>query len=213
MTIEQPLPLLSVLAAGTAAWAAWSRPRTSVERGLKSAAIGALALYAYLRGMAPGALGVALVLSAGAQLIPARDRDGWTTSNSLLHFGAWLVFAFLLMREGLGRAALLDPAHGALVAVALLASGLVLSRLWRGAGEARMAIGVDLGALTLVAGAGATLPFALWPAILGAAGVYAAETVALWRGFRPGPDLRPMRPALWALNYCGQAAIASVFLH
>jgi hypothetical protein len=213
VTIDQPLPVLSGLAALGAAWAAWARPGSGAERGLKAAAIGALALYAYLRGMAPGALGIALVLSAGAQLMPPRERNGWTTSNSLLHFGAWIAFAYLLLREGGGRAALADPAHAGPIALALLAAGLVLARLWRGIGEARMSAATDLGALLLMVGAAFTLRFDLWPAMAGAAAVFIAELVALWRSFRPEPRSRPLPTALWLLNYAGQAAIASVFVH
>lgn len=213
MTIDQPLPLFSALAAAGAAWAAWSRPGSGSERGLKAAAIGALALYAYLRGMAPGALGIALVFSAAAQLMPPRQRNGWTTSNSLLHFGAWVAFAYLLLREGGGRAALADPAHAAPMALAALAAGLVLARVWRGIAEARMAAATDLGALLLMVGAAFTLRFELWPAMAGAAAVFIAELLALWRSFRPEPPLRALAPALWLLNYAGQAAMASVFVH
>ncbi|MGZ8364130.1 MAG: hypothetical protein ACXW3D_09380, partial [Caulobacteraceae bacterium] len=63
MTFESSLPWLSLLAGGAAAWAAAARPGTTLERGLKASALGALAVFAYLRGLAPGALGIALVLS------------------------------------------------------------------------------------------------------------------------------------------------------
>jgi hypothetical protein len=213
VTIDQPLPLVSVLLSAAAGWAAWSRPESGLERGLKAGAIGALALYAYLRGMAPGALGIALILSAAAQLMPPRERDGWRSSASLLHFAAWAAFAVLLARDGLGRAALTQPLHAVLIAGALALGVLTLARVWRGAGEARMAAAADLGALTLMLAAAAALPFGLWPALLGALALFLAEAAALWQGFGRIPEGRALRPALWALAYAGQAAIASVFVH
>ncbi|MGZ8407255.1 MAG: hypothetical protein ACXWVJ_04435, partial [Caulobacteraceae bacterium] len=177
-------------------------------------ALGALAVFAYLRGLAPGALGIALVLSAAGQFLPPKKPAEWATSTSLLLFGAWVSFAWLCLRDGAGAMSLIDdPARFAIAAAAAVAAAALIWTLRRELGQAWMAAAADLGALTFLTGAAATLEFTRWPAMVGAAAVFAAEAGRLWREARP-----PAQPggapaaALWGLNFLGQAAIAYVFL-
>lgn len=214
MRIEAVFPYLSLAAAGAAAWAAWTKPGHTYERALKAVALGALAGFAYLRGVAPATLSIALLLSAAGQYLPPRKPAGWATNTSILLFGCWVAFAVLFWRHAGDTTELVsDPAKFALALTALVAGGAVLWSLRKDLGQAWVAAATDMGALVLMTAAAAMLDFNLWPALAGAAAVFAAEAMRLWRDSRP-PE-RPGGPAaagLWALNFLGQAAMAYVFL-
>lgn len=214
MRIEAIFPYLSLAAAGAAGWAAWARPGHTYERALKAVALGMLATFAYLRGVAPATLSIALLLSAAGQFLPPRRPPGWATNTSILLFGAWVAFAALFWRHAGDATELVsDPAKFALALAAIVAGGAVLWSLRTALGQAWVAAATDIGALVLMTAAAAMLDFNLWPALLGAVAVFASEAVRLWRdAIPPQKPGGPTAAGLWALNFLGQAAMAYVFL-
>lgn len=214
MRIEEGLPYASALLAAGAAWAAAARPDQTLERVLKALALLALGIFAFLRGVAPSTLAAALILSAIAQALPPpRERPAWATGSSLAAVLAWVAFAWLLWREGMGRAVLAEPGHLALIALAAAAAVAVLLVLRKRLGEAGPGAAIDLSVMMLMLGAAFTLPFGLWPAMAGAVAVFASEVMALDRNFRAEPrGPAGERVVQWLLAFGGQAAMASIFL-
>jgi hypothetical protein len=212
--IEEGLPYAAVLLAAAATWASVARPAGGVERTLKALALLSLAVFAFLRGVAPSTLSAALILSAlNHALPPARERPAWASGSTIAGVLAWVAFAWLLWREGLGPAALEAPAHLALVALAAIAAVGVLFVLRDRLGPAAPGAAVDLSILGVLLAAAFTLPFELWPAMAGALALVAAEVMTLDRNTRPARAAPATERAVqWLLAFGGQAAIASIFL-
>lgn len=213
MRIEEGLPYAAALLAAGAAWAAAARPASGLERGLKALAVGSLAVFAFLRGVAPNTLSAALILSAVNQALPpAKERPAWASGSTIAGVLAWLAFAWLLWREGPGQGVLAQPLHLAMMAAAVLLAVAALVALRRRLGQAGPAASIDLSVLALLLAASFTLPFTLWPAMAGALALCVSEVLALEQNFRPQPAPAAERVAQWLLCFGGQAAIAIVFL-
>jgi hypothetical protein len=211
--IEEGLPYASALLAAGAAWAAAARPATGLERGLKALAIGSLAVFAFLRGVAPSTLSAALILSGVNQALPPlKERPAWASGSTVAGVLAWIAFAWLFWREGVGQAVLALPLRLVMAAAAIVLAGAALMALRRRLGQAGPAAAIDLSVLALMLAASFTLPFALWPAMAGAFAVCISELMALDRNFRPDAAPAGERVAQWLLCFGGQAAIATVFL-
>lgn len=213
MTLESALPYVSIGCAVGAGAAAAVGPSPGVQRTLKSIALFALALFAFLRGVAPAALAMALVLSGLSAATAPRERRAPNLLSTGLAILAWLVLAWLCLRDGTGLAAAGQPLKLGLTVLAIAASGALGAWIWRGAGEprARGLLTGETGALALLLLSALTLRDSQWPAVAGAAGLLAAHGLAAIQA-RRGSANRPVEILCWLLSYLGMAAMAYVFL-
>jgi hypothetical protein len=213
VTLESALPYVSIGCAVGAGAAAAVGPSPGVQRTLKSIALLALALFAFLRGVAPAALAMALVLNGLSAATSPRERNTPSPLSTGLAILAWLVLAWLCLRDGVGLAAAGQPLRLGLTVLAIAASGALGAWIWRGAGEpqARTLLAGETGALALLLLSALTLRDSQWPAVAGAAGLLAAHGMAAAQA-RRGAILRPVEILCWLLSYLGQAAMAYVFL-
>lgn len=213
MTLESALPYVSIGCAVGAGAAAAVGPSPGVQRTLKSAALFALALFAFLRGVAPAALAMALVLNGLSAATSPRERNAPNPLSTGLAILAWLVLAWLCLRDGVGLAAAGQPLRLGLTVLAIAASGALGAWIWRGGGEpqARALLAGETGALALLLLSALTLRDGQWPAMAGAAGLLAAHGLAALQA-RRASAARPVEILCWLLSYLGQAAMAYVFL-
>jgi hypothetical protein len=212
VTLESSFPYLSFIAA-IGAGAAIGRTSEGVENALRAAALGALALFSYFRGIAPAELPAALMLGAWAEAFSHRGTGRWRSLGTFLTAMAWLVFGYLFLRIGEGRSAFLSDAIKAALLVGLLVGvGFGLARLWPATAGSRPGVAADAGALTLMVGAALTLYWSFWPATAGAAGVLLSEALLAAAMFGKIGEEGVLRRSAWALNYFGQAAMAYAFL-
>lgn len=210
MTLESSFPYLSVIAAVTAC----AIESKAGSRTLKVCALGAFALFSYFRGIAPTEVPAALSLAAIAEAWPSEGAARWRSAGAIVRIGSRLVFAYLFLRIGEGRAAFLgDAVKAGLLVLLLAAGGFGAARLWPAAAQMRLGVAAEGGALMLMAAAALTLNWSFWPAMLGALGALICETMLLGAAFSKrfvdGPLLRR---AAWVCGYLGQAAMAYAFL-
>ena len=213
MTFESSFPYLSV-AAAIAAGALQNAPGSARDRALKTFALAALALFSYFRGIAPTEVPAALSLAAIAEALSPSGDLRWRSAGTVFQAGSHLVFAHLFLRIGEGRAAFLSDAVKAGLLVTLLAGlGFGIARLWPLAGRARPGVAMEVGALLLMAVTVLTLYWSFWPAMAGALGVLASESLLFSAAFSKrrldGPVLRR---SAWICGYLGQAGLAYAFL-
>lgn len=211
MTLESALPYVSIGCAIGAGAAAAVGPSPGVQRTLKAIALLALAVFAFLRGVGPAALAMAFVLSGLGYATAPRERSLGASVSTVLFALAWLVLAWLCLREGRGLQILAEPIRlGATLLAAVAVAGFAVWA-WRGTGDSRrfpIVLAVVLGLLLLAA---LTLRDGQWPAMAGAAALFAALALGLSQTIRPRLG-RAGEILLWLLSYGGQAAMAYVFL-
>jgi hypothetical protein len=213
VTLESALPYVSIGCAIGAGAAAAAGPSPNIQRTLKAIALLSLALFAFLRGVAPAALAMALVLSGLACVAAPRERTARVTLSAGLSVLAWLVLAWLCLRQGGGLQALAEPFRlaGVLLTLAAVAGLVVWAR--RGAQGAQLAPMVEAAVLGLLVLVSLTLRDRQWPAMAGAGGLLLAQAAGLarnarsWRWLGKAGEILP-----WVLSYVGQAAMAYVFL-
>lgn len=213
MTLESALPYLSIGCAVGAGAAAAVGPSPGVQRTLKSIALFALALFAFLRGVAPAALAMALVLSGLSAATAPRERSRPNPVSGGLAILAWLVLAWLFLRDGTGLAGAGQPLRLGLTVLAVAASGALGAWIWRGGGEplGRGLMASETGVLALLLLAALTLRDVQWPAMVGAAGLLAAQGLAAMQARREKAE-RLVEILCWVLSYLALAAMAYVFL-
>ena len=213
MTLESSLPYLSAVAAlAGAATAGGAAPRA--ERAWKCAALGTLGLFAYLRGITPAAVALALILGAAGVAMAVRGSARWASTGAGLLAAGALSFAYLFIKSGGGVIVLLAQPWrvGALLAVLLLAGAGVASLRARVSGP-RGGVGANVVALVVMTAASLTLPLSAWPAMAGAVLATAAEAALLGAAFGRWPPEGPQVQRLaWTGGYLGQAAMAYAFL-
>jgi hypothetical protein len=210
VTLESALPYVSIGCAVGAGAAAAAGPSPGVQRTLRSIALLALALFSFLRGIAPAALAMALVLSGLSAATAPRERRFANPLSTVLAALAWLVLAWLCLRDGIGPAAAAEPLRLGLIVLAVAAAGALGAWIWRG-GRARLLPAAEAGALALLMLAALTLRDSQWPAMAGAAALLAAFALMAGLARRSAPS-RPVEILAWVLSYLGQAAMAYVFL-
>lgn len=214
MTLESALPYVSIGCAIGAGAAAAAGPSPNIQRTLKAIALLALALFAFLRGVAPAALAMSLALSGLGWASLPRERTPRITAAAILFGLALLVMAWLCLREGGGPQALVEPFRLAGVILTLAATAALVAWARRGPDGMRPAPAASALVLGLLMLAALTLRDRQWPAMAGAAGVLLAQGAALARdgagGRRIGRAAAEILP--WLLSYVGQAAMAYVFL-
>ena len=209
MTLESSLPYLSVAAALAAGWTSGAGS-LQADRGLKAAALAALALFAYFRGIAPTSIAAALTLGAIAQALTMRGPARYAGAGLVFLLAEGLVLAHLFLGVGLGLGALIQPARLVPLAATLAVLAWGLLRLGRG-GSLRLGIGAGAGVLALMAAGVLTLRWELWPAMIGLGALATAEAARIVCGGEAGPGPR-MRRLAWAGEYLGRVAVAYAFL-
>lgn len=215
MTLESALPYLSIGCAIGAGAAAAVGPSPGVQRTLKSVALLALAVFAFLRGVGPAALSMALVLSGLSAATAPRERSAPNPVSCGLAMLAWMVLAWLCLRDGEGLASAGEPLRLGLILLVIAASAAVGVWVWRGAGGplARSLWAAETGALALLLLSVLTLRDSQWPALAGAAGLLASHALAVHQARHPSASFGKAAEILtWLLSYLGQAAMAYVFL-
>lgn len=216
MTLESSLPYLSVAAALAAGWTSGAGSLQAArglqaDRGLKAAALAALAMFAYFRGIAPTAIAEAFTLGAIAQALTMRGPARYACAGLVFFLGEGLVLAHLFGGVGLGLAALTQPARLLPLAAMLAVLAWGVWRLRGGAALPRAGIVAGAALLALLLGSSLTLRWELWPAMAGVLAIAAAEAARAAGAEGPGGRFALERLA-WAGEYLGHVAVAYAFL-
>lgn len=188
------------------------RPQGVFRTSVKTAAIGTLALWAWMAG-APPLLTGALALSAVGDAFLAGDPDRWLPpglGSFLLAHGLYTVLFLEIGGFGIVRA---DPSR----LVPFLAAGfvgtLMVAWLWRDLGPLRPAVIAYVLAIVAMVGAAFTLDRDRLAAMVGAVAFMASDGVLSWRLFKHRQASAPFADhAVWWLYWGGQTAIATAFL-
>lgn len=197
-----------VSAAASLAYGLWfaHRPVSALRTLVKTAAVGALAVLAYVAG-APMALTIALVLSAAGDAFLAGEPERWLPAGLGAFLAAHIAYIWLFAHDGGGRAALIaEPVRTLGVAGAFAFGVTLLAWLWRSLGAMRAPVVLYAVALCAMTAASFTLPHLMWPAMLGASafalsdGILSAELFKSVKG-------AVITHAVWVLYYAGQALI------
>lgn len=211
MAVETTLGEVSA-AAGTL-YGLWlvGRPSGFWRTLVKVTAVGALAVMAYVSG-APLALTGALILSAVGDGFMAGDPERWLPLGLVAFLLAHVAYIGLFVHDGGGRAALIaEPVRTLGVAAAFAVAVTMLTWLWRSLGALRAAVCLYVAAICLMAAASFTLPYGMWPAMLGAAAFVASDgllSAQLFKNFKaPWATY-----AVWWLYFAAQALITWAYL-
>ncbi len=178
---------------------------------VKTVAVGALAVLAYIRG-APTPLVVALGLSAIGDAFLAGDPDKLLPLGLGAFLAAHVGYIWLFLQDGGGRAALAaEPVRILGVTFAFAAGVTMITWLWRSLGPLKPAVCLYATALAAMTAAAFTLPKILWPAMPGAVSFLASDAILSAELFR-GLKSRAASQSVWWLYYAAQAAIAYAYL-
>jgi len=181
--------------------------RPSATRTLvKTAAIGALAVLAYLQGGGP-LLALALALCAVGDAFLAGDPKRWLPFGLAAFLLGHVVYALLFWRE---RGAV-DALFWATAPLVVLAAGLMLWRLWPSLGAMKPAVALYVAAIVAMVTLSLLLPRVRWPAAAGALAFMASDAILsfdLFKGARLAGSPRLTAWAVWFLYFGGQALIA-----
>jgi len=187
--------------------------RASPGRTLvKAAAVGALAVLAYVRG-APTPLVVALILSTLGDAFLAGDPATWLPAGLSAFLLAHGSYIWLFLQDGGGRAALAaEPLRAVGVITAFAAGLMMLAWLWRElAAGMRATVAFYALALSAMVATSFTLPKILWPAMVGAVWFMISDALLaaeLFKGLRS----RLSGQAVWWLYYAAQGAMTYAYL-
>ena len=200
------------LAAGLAYGLWFVRGPVSATRTLvKTAAVGALAVLAYVSG-APMALTIALVLSAAGDAFLAGDAERWLPAGLGAFLLAHVAYIWLFAHDGGGRAALIaEPVRTVGVAGAFAFGVTLLAWLWRSLGAMRAPVVLYAAALCAMTAASFTLPHLMWPAMLGACAFALSDGILSAQLFKSVKGAI-VAYAVWGLYYAGQALILWAYI-
>jgi uncharacterized membrane protein YhhN len=195
-------------AAASIAYGLWftRRPVSVLRTLVKTAAVGALAVLAYVAG-APMALTIALVLSAAGDAFLAGEPERWLPAGLGAFLAAHVAYIWLFAHDGGGRAALIaEPVRTLGVAAAFAFGVTLLAWLWRSLGAMRAPVALYAAALCAMTAASFTLPHLMWPAMLGACAFALSDGLLSAELFKSAKGA-VIPHAVWALYYAGQALI------
>lgn len=204
---------LSVLAALAYGLGLAGRPASLVRTTVKAAAVGAIAIIAFLSGT-PWLLAAGLLLCAAGDAFLAGDPKRWLPAGLGVFLLGHILYIFLFqeMRDPALEMTAAQIAGAAAVGVAALA---MLAWLWTALGPMRAAVTLYVIAIAVMVGSSFLLPLAYWPAMAGAAAFMASDAILagdLFRDARLFGSPRLTGWMVWFLYYGGQAAIAWAFL-
>lgn len=204
---------LSVLAALAYGLGLAGRPASLVRTTVKAAAVGAIAIIAFLSGT-PWLLAAGLLLCAAGDAFLAGDPKRWLPAGLGVFLLGHILYIFLFqeMRDPALEMTAPQIAGAAAVGVAALA---MLAWLWTALGPMRAAVTLYVIAIAVMVGSSFLLPLAYWPAMAGAAAFMASDAILagdLFRDARLFGSPRLTGWMVWFLYYGGQAAIAWAFL-
>ena len=188
------------------------RPGGLFRTSVKTAAVGALALWAWMAG-APPLLTGALALSAVGDAFLAGNPDRWLPPGLGSFLLAHVLYTALFLEIGGMAAVAHDPLRWVPAGVAALVGGGMVVWLWRDLGPLRPAVAAYVLAIVAMVGASFTLDRERVAAMAGAVAFMASDGVLSWRLFKhKGPKAPVADHAVWWLYWGGQTAIATAFL-
>jgi uncharacterized membrane protein YhhN len=181
------------------------RPPSFLRTLVKTLAVAALAVLAYLEGGGPW-LAIALALCAVGDAFLAGDPKRWLPFGLAAFLAGHVIYGLLFWRE---RA----PAGTAFWAVApliVLAAAVMLVLLWRSLGALKPAVILYVLAIVAMVTTSLLLPRLHWPATIGALAFMASDAVLsfdLFKGTKLAGSPRLTAWAVWFLYFGGQAMI------
>lgn len=182
------------------------RPPSFVRTLVKTTAIGALAVLAYLEGGGPW-LAIALALCAAGDAFLAGDPKRWLPFGLAAFLAGHVVYGLLFWRER-------GPVGTAFWSVApliVLAGATMLVLLWRSLGALKPAVVLYVVAIVAMVATSLLLPRPRWPAMIGALAFMTSDAVLafdLFKGVKLAGSPRLTAWAVWFLYFGGQAMIA-----
>ncbi len=188
------------------------RPSGAFRTVVKTAAVGSLALWAWMAG-APPLLTGALALSAVGDAFLAGNPDRWLPPGLGSFLLAHVLYTALVLEIGGLAAVTHAPERLVPGAIAVLVGMAMVVWLWRDLGSLRPAVAAYVLAIVAMVGAAFTLDRERVAAMAGAVAFMASDGVLSWRLFKHKADRAPLADhAVWWLYWGGQAAIATAFL-
>lgn len=186
------------------------RPPTALRMAIKTAAVGLIAVVAWLAD-APWLLVAALVFSAlGDAFMADPDRFLPLGLGSFLLAHVLYTPLFLQYRE-----VAVEPERLAAIALVVVAALVMLRWLWPGLGRLKGAVIAYVAAIASMVSTSFLLPAAMWPAMAGALAFMASDALLAGQLFRKAQLAGTQKAtdlAVWFLYYGAQALIAWAFL-
>jgi uncharacterized membrane protein YhhN len=182
------------------------RPPSFLRTLVKTAAIGALAVLAYLQGGGPW-LAVALALCAAGDAFLAGDPKRWLPFGLTAFLAGHVVYVLLFWRER----GVAGTGFWTVAPLIALAAAVMLAMLWRSLGALKPAVVVYVLAIVAMAATSLLLPRLRWPAAIGALAFMASDAILsfdLFKGTKLFGSPRLTAWAVWFLYFGGQAMIA-----
>jgi uncharacterized membrane protein YhhN len=182
------------------------RPPSFLRTLVKTAAIGALAVLAYLQGGGPW-LAVALALCAAGDAFLAGDPKRWLPFGLAAFLAGHVVYVALFWRER----GVAGTGFWTVAPLIVLAAAVMLAMLWRSLGAMKPAVVVYVLAIVAMAATSLLLPRLRWPAAIGALAFMASDAILsfdLFKGSKLFGSPRLTAWAVWFLYFGGQAMIA-----
>lgn len=204
---------LSLLAALTYGLVITGRPASAVRTVIKTAAVGAIAVIAFLSG-APWLLAAGLLLCAAGDAFLAGDPERWLPAGLGIFLLGHVLYIFLFQEMRDPALEMTPPQIVGAVAVGVAALAM-LAWLWTHLGPMRAAVTLYVIAIAVMVGSSFLLPLAYWPAMAGAVAFMASDAILAGDLFREAKLFGSRRLtgwAVWFLYYGGQAGIAWAFL-
>jgi uncharacterized membrane protein YhhN len=182
------------------------RPPSFVRTLVKTVAVGALAVLAYLEGGGPW-LAIALALCAAGDAFLAGDPKRWLPFGLAAFLAGHVVYVLLFWRER----APVGTAFWAIAPLIVLAAAVMLVQLWRSLGPLKPAVVLYVLAIVAMVATSLLLPRLRWPATIGAVAFMASDAILsfdLFKGAKLLGSPRLTAWAVWFLYFGGQAMIA-----
>jgi uncharacterized membrane protein YhhN len=207
------LALISALAALAYGLLLVSRPPSLLRAVVKTTAVAALALLAWVEGGAP-LLVAALALSALGDAFMG-DPDRFLTPGLGSFLLAHVAYVVLFFPYAFVTGPGLDPLRMLALAATLVVMVVLLRWLWGGLGKMKAPVIAYVVAIGAMVATSLMMDGALWPAMAGAVAFMASDAILAGQLFRDAgiAGSRPLTDrAVWFLYYGAQAAIAYAFL-
>lgn len=183
------------------------RPPSFLRTLVKTLAVAALAVLAYLEGGGPW-LAIALALCAAGDAFLAGDPKRWLPFGLAAFLAGHVVYVLLFWRE---RGPAAGTAFWAVAPLIVLAAAVMLVQLWRSLGPLKPAVVLYVLAIVAMVVTSLLLPRLRWPATIGAVAFMASDAILsfdLFKGAKLLGSPRLTAWAVWFLYFGGQAMIA-----